>query len=137
MAVLIDRIVTGTHPSGKSAGTFLKVGPFRNKTALVLAMAYGSASYTGPRANAGIRITVQGGDGEQVSTDSFEGESSNLDFTVAISTMFVLKPGDSRIVPASVLPLGAGGEAKNRDTKVKLHVIALDTNAGGVALPHP
>jgi len=136
MAVLLDKIVTGTHPSGKTAGTFLKVGPFRNKTALVLAMAYGTAHYEGPKANAGIVLTVQGGDGEQVSTDSFEGESSNLGFRAAISTMFVLRAGDSRIVPASVLPLGAGGEARNRDTRVKLHVIALDTTAG-LTLPLP
>ena len=125
MDVLLDRTEIGTHPTGKTAGTLVVVGPFPNRRALVLAQAHGSAHYQGAQANAGISLSLQGG-GLTVTSDSFEGESSNIGFAAAAAHMFVMAPGDRQIVGASVLPKGAGAVARNRDSLVTLHVIALD-----------
>jgi hypothetical protein len=135
MDVLLDKVEVGTHPTGRTAGTLIVAGPFPNRRALVMATATGSAHYEGPRANAGILLELRGGP-EAVRADSFEGESSNIGFNAAASTQFVLGAGNRVIVGASVLPKGAGAEARNRDSRVVLHVVALDLTSG-IGPVHP
>jgi hypothetical protein len=121
--LLLDRFERGSDASGTSAQATIGVGPFA-RTSLVLANAYGESHYQGPTANAGIIITLKGGT-EEVQDDSFEGESSNITFNAQANLMFVLPAGQARNVDAGISPMGAGGRARNRNTAINLHVVAV------------
>jgi hypothetical protein len=122
-ALLFDRLEEGADPNGTSAQASIGVGPYRCN-ALILANAYGFSHYRGPTANAGITIILSG-NGEAVRDDSFEGESSNIGFNAQASLLFVLPAGQVREIETNLSPMGAGGRERNRETSVKLHVVAL------------
>jgi hypothetical protein len=122
-ALLLDRSIAGGDPNGTSAQADIMAGPFAGR-ALVLANAFGTSRYVGDSNNAGIILTLRAG-GDSVADDSFEAQAHKLTFRAQASMMFVLAPGQSREVEASVTPLGAGSEARNRQTSVKLHVTAI------------
>lgn len=48
-----------------------------------------------------------------------------MTYRAAASHMFVLRAGERRSVVAHVTPYGAGAQERNRDTSVRLHVVAL------------
>jgi len=121
--LLLDRSERSA-PAGTSAQAQIPVGPFK-RAALIFVTAHGTSRYQGPTANAGIILTIRAGS-HAVKDDSFEGESSSIAFHATASHVFTLPAGASTNVQALVEPYGAGGQARNRDTEVDLHVVALD-----------
>ncbi|HEX8062011.1 MAG TPA: hypothetical protein VF535_02240 [Allosphingosinicella sp.] len=121
--VLLDTVEVGSAPTGTSAQATVQVGPFPRHT-FVIVNASGTATYSGPTTNAGIVLDVTDGT-DVVADDSFEGESSSMTYRAAASHMFVLRAGQRRSVTANVAPYGAGAQTHNRNTSVRLHVVAL------------
>ena len=121
--VLLDTVEVGSAPNGTSAQATMQVGPFQ-RPAFVTVNASGTATYSGATTNAGIVLDLTDGT-DVVSDDSFEGESSSMTYRAAASHMFVLKAGERRSVTANVSPYGGGAQERNRNTSVRLHVVAL------------
>ncbi|MES2443695.1 MAG: hypothetical protein V4574_12760 [Pseudomonadota bacterium] len=115
-------------PTGSTAQAQIPIGPYKHD-AFVLTTAHGSSQYVGPKANAGIVLTLNA-DGHVVQDDAFEGESSSISFRSAASHNFILDAGKKAVITADIRPQGAGGVKLNRDTVVHLHVIAIGVVVG-------
>ena len=120
--VLNATVESGSTSAGNAAQTALQIGPF-NQRAVVYVTASGRATYSGSTRNAGMILSIREGD-HLVQDDSFEGESSSINFHANAAHVFVLPRGDRVNVQATVEPYGAGGQS-NRNTSVHMHVVAI------------
>ena len=124
--LLLDKVAVGSDPAGPTAAVKIAVGAFASADALVLVTASGSSRYEGSKRNTGIVLTVSDGI-DSIMDDSFEGESYKITFRAAASHMFRLPAKTKRTVSAKVSAAGAGGSAGgNKNTKVRLHVAAIE-----------
>jgi hypothetical protein len=110
----------------RGADVRLHVGPFLSD-ALVLVTAFGASHYEGDVLNAGMILTIKVDDATVMQDDSFEAESSNIDFRTSASYNFILKQGRETDVEARTDPLGEGGEINNTRNRVTLQCFALAT----------
>lgn len=112
-----------SNAGGNAAQAQLVLGPFE-ANALILVTAHGTAQYQGPVNNAGIILMVNRDGATVAMDDSFEGESSSINFRSAASYNFILKKRTTATVEAKVEHSGAGGQ-NNKQTKVSLQCFAL------------
>ena len=124
-----EREVSGTGLRG--ADVKLHLGPFQTD-ALVLVTAFGTSTYIGEVAPAGMVLTLKV-DTSTVSQDnSFEAESVTIDFKTSASHNFILKQGRETDVEARTDPMGDGGLINNVQNRVSLQCFAL---AAALAIP--
>ncbi|MEA2939780.1 MAG: hypothetical protein QOD09_309 [Bradyrhizobium sp.] len=110
--------------TGNAAQAALAIGPYPQRS-LVLVTGQGQSKFSaGGGQNAGIVLSLKVNSATVAKDDSFEGESSNLHFMASASHNFLLAANAIVNVQARVDHLGAGG-VLNTDTNVNLKCFAL------------
>ena len=125
VTVLNDQHEVRMASPGNSAQVELPLGPYGSRAvAFISASGFSTYSAAGNE-NAGIILEIDVNGNMVSSSDSFEGNSSNIPFRAAASHVFVLEPNTIASVIAKVVPEGGGG-IKNHNTEVRLAVVALE-----------
>lgn len=122
IAVLNDETERSVETEGNSAQSELSLGPYHTGAA-VFVSASGTSSYRERKLeNAGIVLSIFINENVVATDDSFEGESSKIDFHASASHTFYLREGTTAAVKAEIEDNGTGN---NKNTKLRLSVVAL------------
>jgi hypothetical protein len=114
-----------TSSGTNSAQAKLDFGPYATD-AVVFITASGSASYKGPKANAGITVAIRSSitKGDLAVDDSFEGSSANITFRASASHMLLLKKGEEVKIEGATTHYGSGSQLIT-GAKISLTCFAL------------
>jgi hypothetical protein len=117
------QILNSPVQPGDTAQVQAMVGPYATD-ALVMVSAQGLSRFDGGnRSSHGISVEILA-NGLVLQDDSFEGESSKIQYRAAVSHSFVLKRATTRVVTARTRPYGSG-QGTNNSTSISMDLAAI------------